>query len=129
MRQKESQLQQACKRWFDLRFPHLAPLLFAVPNGHYRHPFEARRLKCEGVVAGVSDMILLYHGALCIEFKTDEGRPSSAQKRWEAVVTTYGAEYVIIRDVDSFIATVEGYITRNYKKTKDGTQTNTAPAS
>ena len=42
------------------------------------------RKKAEGLVAGVSDLILLVSrggfGALCIELKTPKGRQSAAQK-------------------------------------------------
>ena len=71
----EHQLQVTCKRWFDLQYKNLSRLLFAVPNGHLRNVRIAIKLKAEGVVAGVSDMILLvpnkhYH-ALLLEFMTN----------------------------------------------------------
>ena len=54
-----------------------AALLFAVPNGGRRGKAEAARLKDEGVLAGVSDLVLLearggYLGAL-IEMKRADG--------------------------------------------------------
>ena len=73
----ESEMQRSCKRWFDLQYPKLSCLLFAVPNGGARNSREAAIMKAEGVTAGVADMILLIprhgYGCLCIEFKTKKG--------------------------------------------------------
>ncbi len=59
-------------------YPETAGLLFAVPNAKgTRSRAEMKRLKDEGVLAGVSDLILLaprgkYHGAV-IEMKRSKG--------------------------------------------------------
>lgn len=57
-----------------------------------------------GLVAGVSDMILLRpdRPPLCIEFKLPEGRQSPAQKEWQAVAEETGADYVLIRSLEEF---------------------------
>jgi hypothetical protein len=55
----EHNLQVDCVQWFSLQYPSLRGRLFAVPNGGHRSKTEAARLKAEGVVAGVSDLILL----------------------------------------------------------------------
>jgi hypothetical protein len=65
------------------RYPDLK-MLFAVPNGGARNPIVARKMKSEGVRAGVSDYVALvpagdYHG-LAIELKTIDGRSSSEQR-------------------------------------------------
>ena len=108
-RHNESKLQQACKRWFDFQYPKLAKLLFAVPNGGKRDGFEAQLMKAEGVVAGVSDMILLIarqgFGSLCIEFKTNIGRigqQSPQQKEWQAIAESWGNKYIVIRTFEGF---------------------------
>ncbi len=115
MRQIESNLQQACKRWFDLRYPSINRLLFAVPNGGYRWLSTARRMKAEGVVAGVADMILLVkncnYGALCIEFKTKTGTQSSAQKEFQQMAEKGGNRYVIVRSFEDFHKEVSNYLT------------------
>lgn len=63
---------------FRLAFPHLARLLFAIPNGGRRSPREAARLKAEGVVAGTPDLMLAVargeHHGLFIEMKRADGR-------------------------------------------------------
>ena len=82
----EHRLQQACVRWFALQYPKHQGRLFAVPNGGRRDAVTGAKLKAEGVVPGVSDLILLKsncrYGALLIEMKTDKGR----QKRQPALV-------------------------------------------
>lgn len=89
-------------------------MLFAVPNGGARNKREAGILKAEGVTAGVADMILLTpsggYGALCIEFKTDEGRQRQSQEEWQQAAETAGNKYVIVRSFDNFKEEVEKYL-------------------
>lgn len=114
MRHIESRTQQACKRWFNIQYPDLAPLLFAVPNGGRRGKLEASIMKAEGVVAGVADMILLTSrggfASLCIEFKTEAGRQSTAQRAWEQAATAAGNKYAVVRSIEDFIETVTAYL-------------------
>lgn len=110
----ESDIQQACVEWFRLAHHGLARLLFAVPNGGARSAITGARLKREGVVSGVSDLILLvprggFH-ALCIEMKTDMGRQSKEQKEWQRDVEDNGYQYVVCRSVSEFVSVVDGYL-------------------
>jgi hypothetical protein len=77
---EEHNIQTQCVEWFNTEFPNLKGRLFAVPNGGRRDKRTAAKLKAEGVVAGVSDLILLLpnksYGALLIELKTPKGRQS-----------------------------------------------------
>lgn len=70
---EEHCIQCACVKYFNLRYPKLKGRLFAVPNGGRRDAVTASKLKAEGVIAGVSDLILLKsnrdYGALLIEMK------------------------------------------------------------
>lgn len=114
MRQLESQIQQSCVKWFRCQFPTLAKLLFAVPNGGARNVVTAARLKAEGVVAGVSDLLLLYpsngyHG-LCIEMKTAKSHQSELQKEWQLEVEKYGYKYVCCKGTAEFINNINEYI-------------------
>lgn len=113
-RDLEHRLQCACVRWFRLSFPQYRHNLFAVPNGGYRNPTTAAKIKAEGALAGVSDLILLlargrYHGLL-IELKTDKGRQSEAQKEWQERITKDGYKYVIVRSIEEFIKVVTDYL-------------------
>lgn len=110
----ESEMQRSCKRWFDLQYPKLSRMYFAIPNGGARNSREAAIMKAEGVTAGVADMILLIprhgYGCLCIEFKTKDGRQSDSQKLWQADVEAHGNKYVVVRSIDDFVKEVKNYL-------------------
>lgn len=110
----ESELQRSCKTWFDLQYPKLSRLCFAVPNGGARNAREAAIMKGEGVTAGVADMLLLMprhgYGCLCIEFKTKSGRQSASQKQWQADAEAHGNKYTVVRSVEQFISEVRQYL-------------------
>lgn len=115
MRHNESDIQIACVSWFRLSHPNLSPLLFAVPNGGVRNVVTAARLKKEGVVAGVADLLLLVprsgcHG-LCIEMKAKEGRQQKTQKEWQRHVEAQGYRYVVCHSFDDFFDAVKSYLT------------------
>ncbi len=113
---EEHRLQVACVRWFRMQYPHLREMLFAVPNGGRRDEKTGVRLKEEGVIAGVSDMILLQrndrYGALLIEMKTKTGRQSESQKRWQKAAEEQGYRYVVCRSLEEFMKEVNSYVTK-----------------
>lgn len=113
-RDDEHRLQVACVRWFRYTYPDKAHLLFAVPNGGDRDIRVAQRLKAEGVVAGVADLLLLVarqgcHG-LAIEMKTGRGRQSDSQREWQGEVERQGWRYVVCRSVEEFTEVVGRYL-------------------
>lgn len=113
-RDEEHQLQCACVNWFRLTHQDIGHLLFAVPNGGRRDKITGAKLKAEGVVAGVADLILLVprewmHG-LCIEMKTPSGRQSQQQKHWQNLVEKQGYRYIVCRSVTDFIEQVKDYL-------------------
>lgn len=114
MRQEEHRLQTACVRYFRYRYPQLALCLIAVPNGGRRDAVTGAKLKAEGVIAGVSDLMLLvpsgnYHG-LCIEMKTATGRQSEAQRRWQQAIEKQGYKYALARSTGQFMQEVDSYL-------------------
>lgn len=116
-RDVEHRIQCACVEWFALQYPKLAGRLFAVANGGGRSKAEAARLKAEGVVAGVSDLILLKrnreYGALLIEMKTPErqSHQSDRQVWWQQTVTADGEyKYVVCRSLTEFTQAVNDYL-------------------
>ena len=125
MREEEHNLQCACVRWFNLQWPEYRGLLFAIPNGGARSKATAGKLKAEGVVPGVADLILLvpkwvkanddegWHNlsnALCIEMKTKTGRQSTEQGLWQLKVEQQGYKYAVCHSLDEFMAVVNGYL-------------------
>ena len=124
MNDEEHKIQCACVKWFAYQYPELAGLLFAVPNGGARSKATAGKLKAEGVVAGVSDLILLVpvvhhtpnemivrHG-LCLEAKRKRGYQSPEQKAWQAKVESWCYEYAIFRSLDDFINIINAYLNK-----------------
>ncbi len=112
---EEHRIQCACVRWFRLKYPYLSHALFSVPNGGARDPVTGARLKAEGVLPGVADIILLVHtcryGALLIEMKTGSGRQSAAQKQWQKAITADDCyRYTVCRSLEDFIRETEDYL-------------------
>lgn len=114
MREEEHNLQCACVRWFNLQWPQYHGLLFAIPNGGARSKATAGKLKAEGVVPGVADLILLvpkqWAFALCIEMKTAKGRQSPEQMEWQRKVEDNNYRYVICRSLEGFMSVVNEYL-------------------
>lgn len=114
-RDEEHRVQQACVRWFNLRYPQLRGRLFAVPNGGRRDAVTGARLKAEGVTPGVADLILLRsnrrYGALLIEMKRKDGRQSASQRWWQSVITTDDEyKYVVCYSFDDFMREVTDFL-------------------
>lgn len=88
MKNLEHQHQAALFEWAKInekKYPALV-LMFAIPNGGHRHIAVAKKLKAEGVKAGVPDIFLpcptkKCHG-LFIEIKAPKGVVSLSQKQW-----------------------------------------------
>lgn len=106
-RSKEEHLiQKGCVQWFNLQ--RFDSVLFACPNGGSRHKLEAVKLKAEGVLAGVSDLIHVYDGGVqFIEIKTPKGKQQQSQKDFEKNVTNLGHTYYVVRDIYEFIEVIK----------------------
>lgn len=111
---EEHRIQCACVNWFRLQYPDHASALFAVPNGGRRDRVSGAKLKAEGVLPGVSDLILLLprgrHHGLLIEMKTERGKQSQAQRDWQRDMVHRGYKYLVIRSIDEFIDMVTDYL-------------------
>lgn len=81
--------QFAFLEWLRKNHMDLAKKIFAIPNGGSRNKIEATRMKCEGVKAGVPDLMLPhaqypYHG-LFIEMKSMESGTKPSEKQIEVI--------------------------------------------
>ena len=84
--------------WFRVRFPPV--LIFAIPNGDHRAITTAKRLKAEGVVAGVPDLFIPQWD-LWIEMKRREGgRLSEDQRRIIAHLQSVGHHVIVGRGAE-----------------------------
>ncbi len=117
MKNEEHYLQVACVQWFRLQYPQYARLLFAVPNGGHRSITTARRLKSEGVTAGVSDLIFLKsckgYKFFCIEMKTKIGKQTATQVEFQLSVELEGGKYLVCRSLDEFMHEINNYLKKN----------------
>lgn len=101
MKNEESILQRACVRWFRLQYPTF--LIFAIPNGGSRHLLEARKMKDEGVLAGVADLqVITPNKTFFVEMKATKGKQSKTQKEFQQRVENNGFKYFLCNSFDSF---------------------------
>ncbi len=115
-REVERQHQVALIKWVRAvkdAYPVLK-LLYAVPNGGYRNIYVAKKLKAEGVRAGVADLCLPaarrgYHG-LYLEMKSEDGVATKEQKAFLRGVLDEGYCAVIVEGVGEAIETIQWYI-------------------
>jgi len=80
----EHELQVTYTRWLELQHPHTFEIAYAIPNGGHRHYAVAKKLKAEGVKAGIPDYHIpvprgKFHG-MYIEFKVNNNKPTKIQK-------------------------------------------------
>lgn len=111
---EEHKIQCAQIRYIRAMHPELERVLFAVPNGQKRTKSQTAWLHEEGMVNGVSDIILLkpnkFYPYLCIENKTPKGKQSPEQKLFQQAVESQGGKYVIVRSLDEFVKVIENYL-------------------
>ena len=110
----ESQIQHDCVQWFRIRYPSLALMLFAVPNGGKRDAKTGARMKYEGAISGVSDLILLVpkkgYASLCIEMKKPGGKQSEHQRKWQREAEKYRSKYAVCHSLQEFMNEVNSYL-------------------
>lgn len=113
----EHQIQSAIVRWAELqsgKYPALR-LLFAIPNGGWRHMTTAAKLKAEGVRPGVPDLALpvARNGfiGLWMEVKRGTmGRVREQQQLWAGALKGAGHSVHVVRSVDDGIACLKEYL-------------------
>ena len=119
-RNEESQIQQACVRWFRIQYRKQWRLLFAIPNGAHlagtskQRAIKMRVMKAEGLLPGAADLFLAIPSGdlsgLFIEMKTASGKQQDSQKDFESAVVPVGYGYVICRSFDQFQTIVRLYL-------------------
>lgn len=116
MKHQESQEQQNLFEWSKLsqsKYPELS-LLHAIPNAGKRNIVQGARMKREGMLAGVSDVMLPvarngFHG-LYIELKAGKGKASDSQKWWIAETTKQGYYSTVCFGWIEAKGVLEGYL-------------------
>lgn len=113
----EDQEQRALIDWWALacrtyKLPEFA--LYAVPNGGWRHPATAARLKGQGVRAGVPDLFLAvprgtFHG-LYIEMKRTDGKPTAYQLAFIAYALATGYDARVCHGFETAQVAIAAYL-------------------
>lgn len=95
-------------RWNKLRG------IFAIPNAAKRSPILARRMKAEGLEAGVPDIFvarpLAGFGGLWIEMKYGRNTLSEEQGKWFAYLSGVGYRVAICYSADEAIRILKKYL-------------------
>lgn len=118
----ESAIQISCVQWLWNNHEETRGLYVAIPNENSRSVYENKKQqlmsgsirKNMGVMAGCADTALFmprggYH-ALFIEFKTEIGWQSDAQKSFQQNVEAQGYKYILIRSLEEFKQKVTEYL-------------------
>ena len=103
----EDLLQKTLFVWYHNEFctkkqavPHV---IFAVPNGAFVSKPQAMKLKATGLVAGVSDLIIIQpNRCLFVEVKLEKGKQSDKQIEFQNKVEMLGFEYIVVRSLEDF---------------------------
>lgn len=99
----ESRLQQECFMWHWNTFPEERGRLWIQYNNP-KNGAHGAVLKGMGLVKGVSDLAYLRSDGrmVFIELKLPGQRQSPAQREWESLVRSCGAEYCVINTLEQF---------------------------
>ena len=118
----ESQEQINLFTWANLqacKIPELK-LLFHIPNGGKRNIVTAKRLKAEGVKAGVPDLFLPvprggFHG-LFIEMKAGKTKTTKKQDAWITDLRQQGYKAVVCYGCEQAMKEIKEYLFKNAKR-------------
>ena len=96
---KEHDIQKAIITY--LRYALPGAVIFAVPNGGQRNVIVAKKLKAEGVLAGVPDICIIYRGKVFFaEVKNEKGRLTENQLGIIEQLLLNDVETYLLRGVD-----------------------------
>lgn len=118
MKSLEHAEQVSLMQWWSLqcrRFGISEQLLFAIPNGGQRNIITAKRMKDEGVRAGIPDLFLAvprgkFHGLFVEMKKTRGGVVSDAQKACMQMLSENGYCVTVCHGFMDAQDAVKGYL-------------------
>jgi hypothetical protein len=102
----ELQLQSNAFTHLWNNYPELRGRVFTI-NNNSQNKVKGAINKALGVIAGVSDMVMLIpNGVIWIEWKIETGRQSKQQVQFQSLVEELGMKYYIVRTQEEFISLV-----------------------
>lgn len=109
MKKSETKIQAECYMWYNntycLKQQKNRGMMFSIPNElGTTNAIKTVISKSMGLLAGVADTIVILPSKelVFVEFKTDVGRQSKAQKEFEKRVTDLAYKYFVIRSLSEF---------------------------
>lgn len=113
----EGKIQADCVSWFWNSFPQYRKCYFSIPNENSRMDSNAITgaiRKAMGVTKGVADTMLAVqnggYGGMFVEFKTETGKQSEAQKEWQTIIENQGYLYRVVRSLEEFKELINWYL-------------------
>jgi hypothetical protein len=105
---REDDLQRDVIAFIRLQYPGI--LAFHCANGGKRNKWEAVRLKRQGVLAGVSDILLYWNGGFgAIELKAGEPKPSKLQAWFGDKLQGFGGKFAVCNSVHQVQETMKAW--------------------
>jgi len=97
----EAQIQQQIIIWFRNNYQIKGKgLIFSVAN---ESTYSNKKFKNTGTMAGVSDLIVVLNGkTIFVELKTEIGKQSEAQLKFQKNIENLNQEYYLIRSLEQF---------------------------
>lgn len=113
--QPEARIQSSCVEFLWNNYPETRGLYIHIPNeGNRSSKLDGAMRKALGLVAGAPDTFLFIprHGkhGLAVEFKTETGAQSDAQKAFQARLEQNGYAYFICRSLEQFKTIINEYL-------------------
>lgn len=110
----EHNSQRLLVAWFRDRYPHLAAVFFAIPNGGARDPATGRKLKEEGALKGIPDLMLAVprngKAGLFLEMKTHTGTVAKDQRAAHEALREQGYAVEVARGYEAAKAVILSYL-------------------
>lgn len=115
-RHTEHDIQVSCINWFRLVYPQ--SIIYAIPNGGARDMIGGKRLKDEGVLAGVPDLCIpvARHGYHSLYIEMKNGKLGTVSEKQKSVINRLKAEgncCIVCRSFDNFTEVVTAYMRGN----------------
>ena len=118
----ETIIQQQVVKWFAYTYPKIyaTGAFFSVPNEGKRTRATASRMKAEGMVSGVCDLMLLkpgsgYYSGLLIEMKAEGGRLTDNQRSWLIEMYKNGFAIAVCYSFEQATQVISEYIAGSYQ--------------
>lgn len=114
-KQPEAKIQASCVEWLWNTHPETRGNFIHIPNeGNRNSKMDGAMRRALGLVAGAPDTFLFIprHGkhGLAVEFKTETGVQSDAQKAFQARLEQNGYAYQLCRSLEQFKTIINEYL-------------------